>query len=265
MSGRLSLVMLACCLLGAGCGDERRPEPVLVTPEWQDGEVSEYDIVRRDTVVFRRRVLLEFDEESAVPLVVVTSTVVPEEARIYLADSMAFALRRFSLKPEWSYRLVTTDVSISEVFARWDEGGVDIRKETVEGGDERRLKVAVGCFSAEMMQTVLRGMPLEPGSESRTRVLIPLEFRVTPVRVSVLGTKLVSTPLGDILCREVEVAERDRHLRLLYELDQPHRLVEVRDPDTRTQTLLVRYVPGRPDTVAPDVLLPPRPEPEGPP
>jgi hypothetical protein len=245
----------------AGCGGEasdgrRRAELSLAAPEWQYGEVSEYEVVRRDTVIFRRTVTVEFDEESALPLAAVTSVVRPVAARVFLTDSMTFAVRRFSLKPEWSYRLVLTDVSASEATARWSGGGVDIRKETVEGAEERRLAVPDDCFGAEMVQTVLRGLPLEPGAELRAHVLIPLEFRVEPVGITVLGTRLVSTPVGEVLCREVQLAEPRaagaRRLRLLYELAQPHRLIEVRDPDTETRTTLVAYTAARPDTAGPE-------------
>lgn len=241
-------------LLLARCLHSEEAPLTLVAPEWRDGELSEYEVVRRDTVLFRRRVLVEFDEAAARPLVVVTSVIEPFAVKVYLTESVIYSLRRFSLRPEWLYRQVITELTISEVTARWEEGNVRIRKETIDGSEERSLRVAEGTLAAEMMRVALRGLPLVSGTEFRTRTVIPFEFRSEPVTVAVLGTKLVKTRLGDILCREVAIIEGRRRQSLLYELAQPHRLVEAREPDGLTRMVLVGYIPERVDTLVPEVL-----------
>ena len=53
--------------------------------------------------------------------------------------------------------------------------------------------------------------------------------------------------------------DRNRQLRVWYELEQPHRLVGQRDPENGSEMILVRYSPGRADTLdveIPDVDLP---------
>lgn len=231
-------------LLALACGSVPAPVPQLVAPEWQDGETATYEVVRNDSVQFRRTLRLEFDEESAVPLVIITSVVVPESAPVFFRDSSVAALRRFSLKPAWTFRAISTDVSASEVETRYDDGMATVRKETIEGGEDRDLKLPVDCYSAEALAVTLRGLPLEPGRSYRAHVLIPLEFRVEPVDIHVLGTRRITTAIGDIVCREVEVVESRRRLRLAYELAQPRRLVSVRDAGNATETVLVDYVPG---------------------
>lgn len=253
-TGGLWLCSLLLVLFFACVGEGSSRAPVLLAPEWRDGELSEYEVVRRDTVLFRRRVLLEFDEEAARPLVVVTSVVEPFAARVYLTESIVFALRRFSLKPEWLYRQTVTELTIAEVTARWENGTVTIRKETIDGSDERSFRIPEGSHAAEMYRVALRGLPLEPGTEFRIRAVIPFELRTEPVTVAVLGTKSVKTRLGDILCREVVLVEGRRRQSLLYELAQPHRLVEARDPDGFTRMVLVGYRPEHLDTPVPGVL-----------
>ncbi|MEO0073526.1 MAG: hypothetical protein ABIK43_02540 [candidate division WOR-3 bacterium] len=253
VSAGLLFSVLAGILLTRCSGREEKPL-VLTAPDWRDGELSEYEVIRRDTVIFRRRVLLQFDETAARPLAVVTSVVEPYAARIFLTESITFALRRFSLKPEWLYRQTTTELTITELTARWEDGRVEVRKETVDGSEEKSLRVAEDALAAEMARVALRGLPLEPGTEYRTRMVIPLEFRSEPVTISVLGTRLVKTRLGDILCREVAVTQARRRQSLLYELAQPRRLVEARDPDGITRMVLVRYLPEQADTLLPEVI-----------
>jgi hypothetical protein len=126
-----------------------------------------------------------------------------------------------------------------------------VRKETVEGEEERSLSLPPECYGAEMLSVALRGLPLEPGAAYRAAVAIPLEFRVEPVEIVVLGTKRVTTRVGDVLCREVEVTQLRRHVRLAYELAEPHRLVAMRDIENETETVLAEYVPATTDTLGP--------------
>jgi hypothetical protein len=100
-----------------------------------------------------------------------------------------------------------------------------------------------------MVQTWLRSVPLASGTNFRDNLVVPFEFRTVPVKIMVLGTKLVSTRLGDLMCREVVLILPNREVKFWYELAQPRRFVGLRDSQNETQMLLVSFQPGHTDTL----------------
>uniref|UniRef100_A0A7C4CC53 DUF3108 domain-containing protein n=1 Tax=candidate division WOR-3 bacterium TaxID=2052148 RepID=A0A7C4CC53_UNCW3 len=250
-SGSRAWLAAGLLLLLIACGPApRSPMPELITPQWQDGETSRYEVVRADSVLFERVIQLRFDEESGTPSIIVTSVVRPQQAEVALYDSAVFELRRFSLKPLWSYRVVTTDLSALEVEVRYEPGAVEVEKQFIEGTDRQVLKVGRDAFGAEMLPFLLRAVRLTPGTSFTVSAVAGLEMRVVSTDVAVLGTRLVKTGLGDILCREVELRSPPRNVSLLYELAEPHRLVAIEDPDNKSVTRLVGYSAASPDLPA---------------
>lgn len=242
-------------LLLLACGTPPGPLPVLTPPQWQDGETAQYEVVRSDSVLFERVTQLRFDEAGGMPSVLVTSVVRPRQADVAFFDSAVFQLRRFSLRPLWSYRIVTTDLSALEVEIRYEPSAVEVHKQFIEGDDRQTLKVGRDAFGAEMLPFVLRAVTLTPGMAFTVSTVVGLEMRVAPTEVSVLGTRLVKTGLGDILCREVGLRTARRQVSLLYELAEPHRLVAIEDDDNETVTRLVGYTAAMPDAPVPEVEL----------
>lgn len=215
--------------------------PQLTPPGWQDGETAVYQVVRNDSVIFTRITTLRYDEESGAPVLLFTNVVQTESAPFYFFDSTTFALTRFTILPIWSYRTVATEISISEVQAEFASDRVELRKETVDGIEEKHFPANKNTYGIEMLPQLFRTIPLEPGISFHVYAIVALEFRTIPVTVKVLGTKLVKTSIGDILCREVEAVAPQRHLRLLYELTDPHRLVAIRDLENSTETIIVDF------------------------
>lgn len=247
MSGRPGFTF-GWLLLLLACGPApRKPLPVLTPPQWQDGEISRYEVIRSDSVLYDRVTQLRFDEQSGTPSILVTSVVRSRQAEVAFYDSAVFELRRFSLRPLWSYRMVTTDLSALEVDAQFEPGEVEVQKQFIEGTDRQVLKVGRDAFGAEMLPFVLRAVPLEPGTAFSVDAVIGLEMRVTTTDVTVLGTRLVKTALGDIICREVELSSARRKVSLLYELAEPHRLVAIEDSDNESMTRLAGYEPASPE------------------
>ncbi|MEO0085874.1 MAG: hypothetical protein ABIK37_04510 [candidate division WOR-3 bacterium] len=242
-------------LLLLACVPPRSPLPVLTPPQWQDGETSRYEVVRSDSVLFERMTQLRFDEESGMPSLLITSVVRPRQAEVAFFDSTVFQLRRFSLRPLWSYRVVTTDLSAMEVEVRYESGSVEVLKQFIEGSDRQILKVGKDAFGADMLPFVLRAVTLTPGTAFSVNTVVGLEMRVTPTDVTVLGTRLVKTGLGDILCREVELRSARRRVSMLYELAEPHRLVAIEDEDNETVTRLVGYSAATPEPPVPEIEL----------
>ncbi len=236
----------------AGCAtDERTPE--LAPPSWRDGESASYEIVRNDSVIYRVRISLMFSEElpavtapgKPVPTVMVTSNAAPAEGGEYFYDSLTVVLRRDSLTPLRSYRNIETGIAEMEIAARFEPGRVTITKTTVDGVQEERLRLPRNCYSQDVLSNVLRAVPLTPGTSFRTNLVVPVDFRVLPVKVQVLGTKLVETRLGGILCREVAVSSPGREVRFWVELAEPKRFVGLRDLQTQTEMRLVSYEVGQ--------------------
>ncbi len=231
----------------------------LTPPGWQDGETVIYEVVRNDSVLFRRTTQLVFDEEGGVATVVVTNVLRSELAPFYFLDSTQFSFSRFSLKPLWCYRLIATEIAVTEASADFYSNYVELRKETVEGSDEKTIPIDENSWGIEMLQQLLRTLPLNPGLSSRLTAVVPMEFRTLTVDVTVLGTKLIKTPKGEFLCREIEIttplapitgSAESRRLRLAYELSDPHRLIAINDLDNLTETKLVDYYILPPDTLA---------------
>jgi hypothetical protein len=223
------------------CSSSPPSLPALTPPGWQNGETSVYQVMRNDSVLFRRITTLEFDEESGTPVLLFTTVVRSESVPYYFLDSTTFALTRFTLIPVWFYRTVATEIAIAEVQAEFEAERIELRKETVDGSEEKTLRTGKGTYGIEMLPQLLRTIPLDPGLSFQVQGLVAMEFRTTPVSIKVLGTKLIGTPLGDFLCREVEVMEKRRNLRLLYELSDPHRLIAIRDLENATETVLVDF------------------------
>ncbi len=250
MNWRITITFIF--LLPLACSPPLKPLPELTPPGWADGETSVYEIVRGDSVLFQRVTTLSFDEELNEPILVVTNVVRSANAPFYFFDSTAFALTRFTLKPLWSYRVVATELSVSEAEAEYEPNQVRLRKETVEGSEEKTFKINQNFYPVEALSHLLRTIPLDPGLSFSVLVVVPMEFRTLRIEVVVLGTKLLATPLGDILCREVSAVAPRRRLRLFYELADPRRLVAIRDLENQTETRLVNFsVPPVVDSLLP--------------
>ncbi len=251
MKKYLAAGIVSFLILFSGCPSSSSSLPELTPPDWQAGETALYEIVRNDSVLFTRTITLDFDEEGAIPIVVITNVVRSESALYYFFDSTTFALTRYTLKPVWSTRTVITEISITEVEAEFESDAVHLKKTTVDSKEEKTLPLSAHGYGIEMLQQLFRAIPLDPGLSFRIDVVVPLEFRVVPTNVTVLGTKLVATPLGDILCREVRAQAPRRSIRLLYELAQPHRLIAIHDLENNTETRLVEFSLPEPDTLLP--------------
>jgi hypothetical protein len=253
---------LALLLLLFSCRpDELGTMPTLELPAWQDGEASVYEVRRDDSVVYRCRITLELSEEAglaagnagqSVPTVVVTSALQPVLASEFFSDSVRVVLRREDLKPVRSFRSLETEVSEAELVTMFESGQAQVTRSTVDGVDEELLSLPDRSYAHDALQTLLRAVPPVPGSSFGMHLVVPVDFRVVRVKVQVLGTKMVSTPLGDILCREVSVSSPGRETRFLYELAEPRRFVGLRDVVTDARMLLVSYTPAHPDTLPVD-------------
>ncbi len=238
--------------LAVSCRSIPETLPELTPPDWQDGETAIYNVLRNGEVLFRRVITLEYDEEAGEPILVFTNTVQSESAAFYFFDSTTFALTRFTLKPLWLTRTVATEISISEAEAEFEDQRVVLRKQTVDGESELIFKARRNTLAIEMLPMFCRSVPLEPALSFVVQAVIPLEMRELPIQIKVLGTKSISTPLGEILCREVEAVAPGRNLRFAYELAEPHRLVAIRDFANATETVLADFFVNPPSFTLPE-------------
>jgi len=248
----LCLCQFALSVFHFACTPAPQPLPQLTPPGWQDGETAVYQVIRNDSVLFIRTTTLRYDEESGTPVLLFTNVVRTESAPFYFFDSTTFVLTRFTLLPVWSYRTVATEISISEVEVEFKSERVELRKETVDGIEEKSFPANKKTFGIEMLPQLFRTIPLEPGISFQVNAIVGLEFRTIPVTVKVLGTKNVNAPIGNILCREVEALAPQRNLRLLYELADPHRLIAIRDIENSTESILVDFTVLETESLPPE-------------
>jgi hypothetical protein len=260
----------ACGLRLAACGwflllacvtEDLGPMPVFEVPRWQDGETSVYVVTRNDSALYRSVVTLEFDEEMGdvgrndsvrvVPTLVVTNVVEPLPDAEWFYDSVQVVLRRDGLSPLRTFRSVETDISEFELTARYSQGRVLIEKQTIDGTTEEELRLPSRFHSYDMVQTWLRAVPLVSGTSFRDNLVIPFEFRTVPVKFLVLGTKLISTKVGDIMCREIVLILPTREVRFWYELAQPHRFIGLNDTQNNTKMVLESYRASHTDSLPP--------------
>ncbi len=244
--------LIALVVLFLACpGDKKSPMPELVVPEWQDGEISVYHISRNDSVLYRSQVGLRLDEEFGVPTVVVTITVEPVMARHYFSDSSVVVFHRDNLTPLRSFRNIETDIGFFDIEARYDKRKVFVRKRSIDGIEEQQFKLPANSYDNEMVPVFLRSVPLVSGTNFSIKTVVPLDMRIVPVDVMVLGTKNVTSWLGNVMCREVALITPYKEVRFWYELEEPHRLIGLRDPETETEMLLAGYTRARADTLEP--------------
>jgi hypothetical protein len=259
--------VLALCagLVLGGCGPalDTGPMPKLLPVAWSDGETAVFNATRNDSVLYTTTIVTTLDEESGTqpgavePVPTVTFTIVtqttPEGEFVF--DSAEVVCRRDSLLPLRSTRQLETSVAEFHVTAAYSPGRVAIRKETIDGATEDVLAVPRRTYALDAVQALLRTVPLDPGVTFRTTLCIPIEFRTFPAKVQVLGTKLVPTGIGDVMCREIALVSPGRELRYWFELAEPHRYVGMQDPVSGTQSVIVSYsVPS--DSVVPRESLP---------
>jgi hypothetical protein len=255
-----ALVVAGCLTFVACVTEDLGPMPALEVPQWQDGETSVYVVTRNDSALYESVVTLAFDEEvadpasgdtaGAVPTLVATNAVKPLSEADWFFDSVEVVFRRDNLSPIRTFRSVLTDISEFELVARYSRARVLIEKQTIDGSTTEELRLPRRYHSYDMVQTWLRSVPLVSGTTFRDNLVVPFEFRTVPVKFLVLGTKLVTTPLGDIMCREIVVILPTREVKFWYELTQPHRFVGLWDSQNATQILLNGYQPSHPDTLS---------------
>ncbi|MBM3331597.1 hypothetical protein FJY68_07055 [candidate division WOR-3 bacterium] len=249
------------CLLLACVTEDLGPMPAFDVPQWRDGEISRYVVTRNDSALYRSAVTLEFDEEMndggqgdsvrLVPTLVVTNVIQPLPDAEWFFDSVHVVFRRDNLSPLRTYRAMQTDISEFELTARFSRGRVQIEKQTIDGATEELLRLPGRFHSYDMVQTWLRAVPLVSGTSFRDNLVVPFEFRTVPVKFLVLGTKLIPTNVGDIMCREIVLILPTREVRFWYELAQPHRFVGLNDIQNNTKMVLESYRAGHADTLPP--------------
>ncbi|HTW91284.1 MAG TPA: hypothetical protein VMH22_06200, partial [bacterium] len=120
-----------------------------------------------------------------------------------------------------------------------------------DGTTDEELNLPGRYNSYDGVQTWLRAVPLISGTSFRDNLVIPSEFRTVPVKLLVLGTKLVTTGVGDIMCREIVLILPTREVKFWYELAQPHRFIGFNDAQNNTQMLLQSFRAGRADSLPP--------------
>jgi len=261
MSARKGLLVAGLLLIAACVTEDLGPMPAFEVPQWQDGETSVYVVTRNDSALYRSVVTLEFDEEMGdvgqsdsvriVPTLLVTNVVQSLPDAEWFFDSVQVVFRRDDLSPLRTFRSVETDISQFEISARYSRGRVQIEKQTIDGTTNEELRLPGRAQSYDMVQTWLRAAPLISGTSFRDNLVIPLEFRTVPVKFLVLGTKLVSTKIGDIMCREIVLILPTREVRFWYELAQPHRFVGLSDSQNNTQMVLESFRASHADSLPP--------------
>jgi hypothetical protein len=259
MNGRRVGRLAAVLLLGAACTTtfDSGPVPRLAPPAWRDGERAVYFASRGDSLLYQTTVSISLDEEAdpgpgegpAVPTVEVTSVTEALEDGQYFFDSGVVIFRRADIVPLHSRRTVETELSDFDIETRYARTRAFIRKETVDGVTDQTLELPPNTFSNDISQTLLRSVPPTPGLVFRINLLVPMEFRTLPARVQVLGTKLIETGLGDIICREISVLTPGRETRHWVELAEPRRYIGMRDMLSETQAVIVEYTPAHADSL----------------
>ncbi len=257
------MLLVACglALMSACVTEDLGPMPAFEVPQWQDGETSVYVVTRGDSAMYRSVVKLEFDEQMGdvgqndsariIPTVIITNVVDPLPGAEWFYDSVQVVLRRDNLLPLRTFRSVETDISEFEITARYSRGKVQVEKQTIDGTTEEELRLPARFHSYDMVLAWLRAVPLVSGTSFRDNLVIPFEFRTVPVKFLVLGTKLISTGVGDVMCREIVLILPTREVRFWYELAQPHRFVGLNDAQNDTKMVLESYRASHADSLPP--------------
>jgi hypothetical protein len=239
------LLLVACCLLlWVAC--PKRPKPEAWIPRhanWQDGEVSTYNVMKGDTVagqsVFTiRSAIGQARGPAPTGNRVWEITGVNSSSAQGLHDSVTATLSFDDLKSLGSFQIRSVASRLDTVISRYASGTVQIR---ASGGQAQTLVVPVNAFDNSILVAAIRSLDLKPGAHYLLTSVASFGPWTKPADVQVLADDTVNVPAGRFACRKVSLEIAGWPMHLWYEREAPYRYVKFENTVNNSSAVLTDY------------------------
>lgn len=234
--GRLSFVA-GCLLLWGAC--PKRPPPETWIPRhanWQDGEVSTYDVLKGDTVVGQSVFTVRSADLGGKRVWAITG--VNSSSAEGLHDSVFATLSFDDLKSLSSSQIRNVSGRLDTVVSRYAPGTVQIR---AGGGQSQTLVVSANAFDNSILVAAIRSLDLKPGAHYLLTSVASFGPWTKSADVQVLADDTVSVPAGTFICRKVSLEIAGWPMNLWYEREAPYRYVKFENTVNNSSAVLTDY------------------------
>lgn len=229
----LILFLSALCIVSIfNCPKQIPISQDLTAPNWQDGEQSYYNIIRKNKVIGTLRYTLLFDMNADIPVYILelVTNMAPEEEYYY--DSSVVCFRRSDFVPIWAWRKVESDLGYSIMTTRYNTNKAEIWKETIDGNESMTVKYKQPTYDNEMVLTLLRAAQFKLKRKYTFNAIIPISARKISNTVRQMAKTNITTRAGTFECNKIQLRYRNKTYIICYERNEPKRLVRSQEKDS---------------------------------
>lgn len=206
----------------------------LIAPNWQDGEVLYYNIVRDSNIIGKVRYSLFFDMNAGLPVYVLHLVTKMEPTVQYFFDSSVVCFQRSDFSPVWAWQKVESEMGYSMMTTRYVKNTAEIWKETIDGTESIRLRFNEPCYDNEMVLTVLRALRFKTKKKYNFSAVVSLSGQVINNSVRKMAKSTITTSAGAFECNKIQLRYQDKIYYIFYEQNEPHRLIRYQEKDSNT-------------------------------
>jgi len=243
------LLAVADCLLFWVACPKRQPAEAWIPrhANWQDPEVSTYDVMKGDTVVGQsvftiRSAIGQARGPAPTGNRIWEITGVNSSSAQGLHDSVCATLSFDDLKSLGSFQIRNAGSRLDTVVSRYASGTVQIK---ASGGQAQTLVVPVNAFDNSILTAVIRSLDLKPGAHYLLTSVASFGPWTKPADVQVLADDTVSVPAGKFACHKVSLEIAGWPMHLWYEREAPYRYVKFENTVNNSSAVLTSYQVSR--------------------
>ncbi len=235
------LLAVACCLLLWVACPKRRPAEAWIPrhANWQDPEVSTYNVMKGDTVVGQSVFTIRSADLTGKRVWEITG--VNSSSAQGLHDSVTATLSFDDLKSLGSFQVRNAGSHLDTVVSRYASGTVQIK---ASGGQSQTLVITANAFDNSILIAAIRSLDLKPGAHYLLTSVACFAPSTKPADVQVLADDTVSVPAGKFACRKVSLEIAGWPMHLWYEREAPYRYVKFENTVNNSSAVLTTYVAG---------------------
>jgi hypothetical protein len=231
------LVVAGCLPLWVAC--PKRPKPEAEIPRhanWQDPEVSTYDVLRGDSVIGNSVFTIRSTDLAGKRVWEITG--VNSSSAQGLHDSVCATLSFDDLKSLGSFQVRNAGSRLDTVVSRYAPGTVQIK---ASAGQTQTLVVPANAFDNSILIAAIRSLDLKPGAHYLLTSVASFAPSTKPADVQVLADDTVSVPAGKFACRKVSLEIAGWPMQLWYEREAPYRYIKFENTVNNSSAVLTNY------------------------
>jgi hypothetical protein len=225
--------LLALALLGTSCAKKE----VAVTPPWEIGEKSVFQVTQDGTVLATWEMRVDPDEAGIALVSELRGEGFSEIARVKVDPR--------SLLPEAVSFLQETELTKAGYIATYTMDEAIVTPEPPAGSPDvpvTRIDIPEGPhFENESLVMILRALPLKKGLRATLTDVVTRTGTVASVDVKVTREETITTVLGELKCYVVELVGFSQAVWIAK--DSPHQILRFENEAAKTVSELTEYVP----------------------